>query len=71
MLPDMPATDDAHEVASYLVRENGLDGARLIAMNGTSNANAEGNMIRLSVWRQVKAILRNWDSSADVSGAES
>jgi len=70
MLPDITAIDDANEIASYLVRENGLDGARLIAMNGTSSANAEGDMFRLSVWRQVKVILSAWDS-ADVSDAES
>ena len=69
MLPDIPKIDDANEIASYLVRENGLDGARLIAMNGTSSANAEGDMFRLSVWRQVKVILSAWDS-ADVGDAE-
>ncbi|MFT5487997.1 MAG: hypothetical protein ACI9JL_004270 [Paracoccaceae bacterium] len=69
MLPDMPSNDDANEVAAYLVRKNGLEGARLIAMDGTSSANAEGDMLRLSVWRQVKAILRDWDS-ADVGDAE-
>ena len=70
MLPDIPKIDDANEIASYLVRENGLDGARLIAMNGTSSANAEGDMFRLSVWRQVKVILGAWDG-ADVGGADS
>lgn len=69
MLPDIHTIHDADEIASYLVRENGLDGARLIAMNGTSGANAEGDMFRLSVWRQVKNILSGWDSP-DVSDAD-
>ena len=62
---DIPAIYDPEEIASYLVRENGLDGARLVAINGTTSANAEGDMLRLSVWRQVKSILSSWDRVND------
>ncbi|MDA1091481.1 MAG: hypothetical protein O3A85_14380 [Proteobacteria bacterium] len=48
------------EMATSLVRENGLDRARQIAVEGTTHANEHGDFYRLSVWREVKGILREW-----------
>ena len=48
------------EIAMFLVRDNGLDRARQIAVEGTTNANEQGDFYQLSVWREVKRILRDW-----------
>jgi len=53
-------SDDSLEIVQFLVRINGLDRAREIAMEGTTSANQEGNFYRLSIWREVKHVLRNW-----------
>lgn len=61
-------SDDPREIVRFLVKENGLERAREIAMEGTTSANEEGNFYRLSVWREVKHVLRDW---TDVSEEES
>ena len=60
MQRDQPVSDDPLEIVRFLVRENGLDRARQIALEGTTTANAEGNFYRLSVWREVKHVLQDW-----------
>ena len=57
---DLSSSDDPKEIAMFLVRDNGLDRARQIAVEGTTNANEQGDFYRLSVWREVKRILRDW-----------
>ncbi len=57
---DQQLLDDPLEIGRFLVRENGLDRARQIALEGTTSANLEGNFYRLSVWREVKHVLRDW-----------
>ena len=57
-------TGNAVDMAQSLVRENGLDRARQIALEGTTFANEQGNLYRLSVWREVKVILGKWTKSA-------
>ena len=57
---DQQLSDDPLEIGRFLVRENGLDRARQIALQGTTSANLEGNFYRLSVWREVKHVLRDW-----------
>ena len=51
---------DSLEMAVSLVRENGLDRARHISVEGTTSANERGDFYGLSVWREVKGILRDW-----------
>ena len=65
MQQDHTFTDDPVEIVRFLVRENGLDRARQIAVEGTTNANREGNFYRLSVWREVKHVLRDWKEMPD------
>ena len=65
MQQDHSFTDDPVEIVRFLVRENGLDRARQIAVEGTTNANREGNFYRLSVWREVKHVLRDWKEMPD------
>ena len=60
MSHDQQLLDDPVEIGRFLVRENGLDRARQIALEGTTSANLEGNFYRLSVWREVKHVLRDW-----------
>ena len=60
MQQDQSYSDDPLEIVRFLVRENGLDRARQIALEGTTTANLEGNFYRLSVWREVKHVLRDW-----------
>ena len=50
--------NDPVETATSLVRENGLKRALEIAVQGTATATSEGNFYDLSVWREVKSILR-------------
>jgi hypothetical protein len=60
MRQNLSPSDDPHETATYLVRENGLDRARQIAVEGTASANEQRDFYRLSVWRDVKRVLRDW-----------
>ncbi len=55
-----PMSDDPHEIATFLTRENGLDRALEIAVGETAVANERGDNYRLSVWREVKRVLRDW-----------
>jgi hypothetical protein len=64
MQRDLPFSDDPEEIARFLVSENGLDRARQMAVEGTTRANEEGDFYRLSVWREVKGILRGWTEPA-------
>ncbi len=51
--------DNPSEIAEYLIRDNGVDGAIQAAYDGTTKAQQDGDNYTLSVWREVKAILRN------------
>jgi hypothetical protein len=64
MQKDLAFTGNAVDMAQSLVRENGLDRARQIALEGTTTANEQGNLYRLSVWREVKVILGKWTENA-------
>jgi hypothetical protein len=55
---------DPVEIAMSLVSDNGLDRARQIAVEGTTDANEQGNFYSLSVWREVKGLLREWTTEA-------
>ena len=41
-----------------------VQSASLLSLEGTTRANEEGNFYRLSIWREVKGILREWHESA-------
>lgn len=65
MQQDRNAMDDPVEIVRFLVRENGLERARQMAVEGTTAANLSGDFYRLSVWREVKYVLRNWTEVLD------
>jgi hypothetical protein len=57
LLYDTPMPhDDPNKFAEYLIEQHGLDGAIKVAME---NAATAGDNYALSVWREVKAILRD------------
>ena len=61
ILPKWPnLRDDPHVIAEYLVQEHGLDRALDQAIGGTTAAQEQGDNYGLSVWREVKRILREW-----------
>ena len=51
--------DDPFVIAEYLIQENGIDHAIQVAGDGTTKAQQDGDNYALSVWREVKTILRN------------
>ena len=70
MQQDQTFSDDPVEIVRFLVKENGLDRARQIAMEGTTSANQEGNFYRLSIWREVKHALRDWPEISEEDSEE-
>ena len=50
--------DDPYEIANSLVQEHGLDGALDRAVAETTAANEQLDYYNLSIWREVKRILR-------------
>ncbi len=52
-------SDDPQEIAGYLVQEHGLDHALQKAIEGATAAQKRGDNYDLSVWREVKQLLRN------------
>ena len=51
-------SDDPNGIANSLIQELGIDRAVQTAMSETATASREGNNFNLSVWREVKRILR-------------
>ena len=58
-------SDDPIEIVRFLVKENGLERAREIALEGTTSANQDGDFYSLSIWREVKKVLRDWPEDPD------
>ena len=50
--------EDPHQIAEYLVQEHGFNGALKAAIEGAATAQEEGDNFGLSVWRDVKRILK-------------
>ncbi len=48
--------DDPNEIADYLIEQHGIDGALSVAMK---KAAAATDNYDLSVWREVKSLLKN------------
>ena len=59
--------DDPEEIATYLVKAHGLDGAFDKVTEGTAMAHQNGNFYDLSVWREVKTVLLEMQASQEVS----
>ena len=50
--------DDPHNIAEHLVQEHGIDLALERATEGIAEAQEQGDNYGLSVWREVRRILR-------------
>lgn len=57
-------SDDPHQIAEYLVQEHGLNLALKKAIEGATAAQERGDNYDLSVWREVKQLLRNRKAGA-------
>ena len=51
--------DNPEEIADHLVKEHGLGGAMSAVDEGKTKAASEGDNYGLSVWREVKVVLKN------------
>ena len=51
--------DDPSEIAEYLIQKHGIDGAFQKASDGIMKSQKDKDNYTLSVWREVKTILRN------------
>jgi hypothetical protein len=51
--------DDPKEIAAILIEENGADHAHDIALAEITRANQSCDYYSLSVWREIRGIVRN------------
>ncbi len=51
--------DDPSDIAEYLIQDNGIDGALQKASDGIMKSQNDKDNYALSVWREVKTILRD------------
>ncbi len=58
-------SDEPKKIANFLIREHGIGRAMDKAMEGTATANRQGDNYSLSVWREVKRILRERTDTAE------
>ncbi|MEX2616658.1 MAG: hypothetical protein WD767_11220 [Alphaproteobacteria bacterium] len=64
--------DRPDQIAGHLVEQFGLDGALETVRDGIAEAHAARDNYRLSIWREVRRILRDskkTDSKLNVSDA--
>jgi len=50
--------NDPTEIATFLIAEEGLDSALLVAYDGIERANELQEYYLLSIWREVRALLQ-------------
>tara|TARA_R110001592_G_scaffold115740_2_gene316386 strand:- start:5348 stop:5593 length:246 start_codon:yes stop_codon:yes gene_type:complete len=50
--------NDPNEIAKNLIQEHGLDDALSVAIEGAIDAQRAGDNYTLSVWREIKAVIR-------------
>ncbi len=53
-----PQLDGPREIAGNLLAEHGLEGAREISVEATAAAQRDKDNYSLSIWREIKRILR-------------
>jgi hypothetical protein len=64
---EVQMSDDPHQIVKRLVQEHGLDRALQQAIEGAIAAQEEGDNYDLSVWREVKLILRGQKSGPRIN----
>ena len=56
--------DDPSHIANNLIAQHGVDGALASVREGIAMAHADGDNYRLSVWREVRRVLRDKPNDA-------
>ena len=51
--------DDPEQIAEHLAEQHGAAEAQKFVSTGIADAQREGDNYRLSIWREVRQILRN------------
>ena len=51
--------DNPNQIAIGLIEQHGVDGALNMVSEGIATAHANGDNYRLSVWREVRRVLRD------------
>ena len=59
--------DDPNQIADNLIEQHGADGALNTVREGITTAHANGDNYRLSVWREVRRILRDKQRDAGLT----
>ncbi|MBT3787599.1 MAG: hypothetical protein HOE83_12605 [Alphaproteobacteria bacterium] len=57
--------DNPQETADYLLKKHGQHEAYAVALQGAVDAQDSGDNYRLSVWREVKYLLKQGGSSSE------
>ena len=57
-------SNDPNQIADYLIEQRSFDGALIAVQEGIATAHTEGNNYRLSVWREVRRVLRDKQRNA-------
>jgi hypothetical protein len=57
--------DDPSQIANHLIEQHGVDGALQSVIDGIATAHADGDNYRLSVWREVRRVLRDKPDAAE------
>jgi len=59
--------DDSSQIANNLIAQHGVDGALESVRDGiaSTHADADADNYRLSVWREVRRLLRDKPDAAD------
>jgi hypothetical protein len=65
MPADQKQKDDPQETAEYLLKMRGQDEAYAVAVKGAIDAQDAGDNYRLSIWRDVKRLLKQGSSSSE------
>tara|TARA_B100000965_G_scaffold201278_1_gene168031 strand:+ start:460 stop:723 length:264 start_codon:yes stop_codon:yes gene_type:complete len=62
--------DDPRDIADYLIQEHGLNGALDAAIEGAMIAQNARDNYALSVWREIKAVIRERQAKEKARKAE-
>jgi hypothetical protein len=62
--------DNPQETADYLLKKHGRHEAYAVAVKGAIDAQEAGDNYRLSVWRDVKRLLKRGSSSSNQAAAD-
>lgn len=62
--------DDPIQIAKYLVATHGLEGAMREIVDGLTNSHQKDDKYSVSIWRDVRAVVRQWQEAEENNKAE-